>query len=131
MRKPKRQRDNPKARKVVAHPPGTDLAQVAGASHYVGSPYHKDRPGFAGVPNGRRPDASICPGDLAKERDRIEGWLRDAVRAGNTGVWDRGFPRYLWHREGDTVFEARENSPGSGCYHGYPLTDEQRVQGLS
>lgn len=129
MRKPRRQRDNPKARKVVPPPRGADLAQVAAACHYVGSVYHKDRPGFAGTPH-RRPDASLCPGGLAKRQGRIEGWLREAVRVGRTGAWDGGFPRYVWHREGDTVFEACQGPPGSGAYHGYPLEPWQHVRGL-
>ena len=36
LRKPRRRRDNPEARKVVAPPPGADLAQVAAACHYGG-----------------------------------------------------------------------------------------------
>ena len=72
----------------------------------------------------------MCPRDLADRRELVEGWLRDAVRAGKVGVWDGGFPRYVWHREGDMVFEARQGSPGSGEYHGYPLSPAQRVRGL-
>ena len=90
----------------------------------------KDRPGFAGLPCGRPPDAGIRPDHLANERDRIEGWLRDAVGAGNTGAPNGGFPLYLRHGEGDTVFEAHGNSPGSGCYHGYLPRDGQHVRGL-
>ena len=130
MRKPGHRRDDPKARKVVAPPSGMDLAQVAAVSRHVGSPHHKDRPGFAGVPNGRRPDAGIRTGDLANERDRIEGRLCDAVRAGNTGAWNKGFPRYLRHREGDTVLETRRNSPEPECNHGHPPAVGRRVQGL-
>ena len=129
MNKPSRQRGNPKARKIVAPPLGTDLACVAASCRYVGSPYHKDGPSSAGTPR-RRPDASICPSTLADKQPDIEQWLRQAVRAGQVGPWDGGFPRYVWHREGDTIFEARQGSPGSGEYHGYPLTPQQHVQGL-
>ena len=38
--------------------------------------------------------------------------------------------RQVWHREGGMVFEARQGSPGSGEYHGYPLTPTQDVRGL-
>ena len=130
MRKPRFQRDNPKARKVVAPPDGVDLARIADSCRYVGSPYHKDLPGFAGASHGRRPDASMCPRFLAERRELVECWLREAVRAGHVGAWERGFPRYVWHRVGDTVFEARQGSPGSGEYHGYPLDPRQRVRGL-
>ena len=130
MRRPTFQRANPKARRVQPPPDGIDLRQVAESCTYVGSPYHKDRPGFAGIPRGRRPSASLCPPDLANRRDLVEGWLRSAVRAGRFGAWDGGYPRYVWHREGEIVFEARQGSPGSGQYHGYPLEPEQPVQGL-
>lgn len=133
VRKPKfqRHRDNPKARKVAPPPEGIDLAQVAESCRYaVDNPYHKARPGSAGTPPRHRPDASLCPSDLVDCRERIEQWLRDAVRAGRVGAWEGGFPRYVWHREGGTVFEARQGSPGSGEYHGYPLAPWQRVQGL-
>lgn len=82
------------------------------------------------MPTGRRPGASLCLPELANSRDLIEAWLRDAVRAGRTGAWDGGYPRYVWHREGTVVFEARQGSPGSGAYHGYPLDPAQQVQGL-
>ena len=114
---------------MQAPPEGIDLEQVAESCRYDGSPYHKDRPGFAGMPR-RRPDATLCPSELADHRELIEGWLRNAVRTGRTGGWDRGYPRYVWHREGEFVFEARQGSPGSGAYHGYPLEPAQQVRGL-
>lgn len=59
MKRPRFQRNNVKARRVRMPPPGVDLAEVADSCCYVGSPYHKDRPSFAGMPHSRRPDASI------------------------------------------------------------------------
>ena len=79
MRKPRFQRHNPKARKISAPPWGVDLAEVAESCRYVGSPYHKDRPSFAGTTYRRRPDASMCPRDLADCRERVECWLREAI----------------------------------------------------
>ena len=129
VRQPAFQRANLKARRVQPPPDGIDLTHVAESCRYVGSPYHKDVPGFAGVPH-RRPTASLCPRTLAARRHRIQQWLRDAVRSGRVGAWDGGYPRYVWHREGDILFEARHGSPGSGEYHGYPLEPSQTVRGL-
>ena len=129
MKRPTFQRDNPKARKVQPPPEGIDLEQVAESCRYDGSPYHKDRPGFAGMPR-HRPDATLCPPELANRREIIQQWLQDSVRAGRVGAWDRGYPRFVWHREGEFVFEAKHNSPGSGRYHGYPLDPMQQVRGL-
>lgn len=130
MRRPSRRRDNPKARRVVPPPDGVDLVEAAESCRYVGSPYHKLGRSFAGTSGRRRPDAGICPRELNHRQDLMERWLRDAVEAGQVGAWQRGFPRYVRHREGGVVFEARQGSPGSGEYHGYPLTPEQRVRGL-
>ena len=129
VKKPRFQRDNPKVRKVRNPPPGVDLASVAESCRYVGSPYHKDVPSFAGPPS-RRPDASICPRSLANCQQVVESWLREAIQTGQVGAWDGKFPRYVWMRRDDVVYEARQGSPGSGLYHGYPLQPRQEVRGL-
>lgn len=129
MRRPRYRRGNPKARKVQPPPSGIDLAQVAESAKYVGSQYHRTIPTPAGPPRPR-PTASLCPVHLTQHPELVEQWLRDAIRSGNTGAWGRDYPRYAWHREGDVVFEAREGSPGSGEYHGYPLERHERVRGL-
>ena len=86
--------------------PGIDLNEVADRVVYVGSPEHKDVPGFAGQPRPRA-DASICPRDVS-DRETVSEWLRSAIRAGATGApWERGFPRYVWYKDGDTVYEGR------------------------
>ena len=53
-----------------------------------------------------------------------------ALTASRGEPWEEGFPKYVWHEEEGTVFEARQGAPGSGEYHGYPLQPKQRVQGL-
>ena len=130
-RRPTFRRDNPKARVVQPPPDGTRLDEVAANCRYVGSPYHKDIPSFAGTTRAPRPDASICPREFANALDQIQTWLRDAIVDGRCGGWERGFPRYVWHREADIIYEAREGSPGSGEYHGYPLEPWQIVRGLA
>lgn len=112
-------------------PPDVSLARVADSCRYVGSPYHSDIRSPGKMHRRWRPDASQCPQALTKDRDRIECWLRDAVRAGQVGAWEQGFPRYVWYRHEGIVYEARQGSPGSGEYHGYPLEPEERVRGFS
>lgn len=125
MRKPTRHRDNPKTRQIRAVPDGVYVSAVAARCRYVGSPYHT-----RGRSGHRRPDASLCPADLSGDHRRVEEWLRASVRAGRTGAWEQGFPKYVWHRQDETVFEARHGAAGSGEYHGYPLQPEQKVWGL-
>lgn len=112
-------------RRVRLVPPGTDLKVLAARVRYVGSPEHKDTPSFAGPPSPR-PDASICPRELKDDAELITRWLRAAIRAGSTGAqWNGDFPRYVWHKENDTVFEGRLTNSEAGWYKGYPLDNDE------
>lgn len=103
MKRPRFPRNNVKVRRVRQAPPEVDLAEVADSCCYVGSPYHKDRPSFAGMSHGRRPDASICPSHLATCRQLVQSWLREAIRKGQIGAWTGGYPKYAWFRDGEAV----------------------------
>ena len=127
MRRPKRRRDNPKARVVRTPPDGVSLEDIAQKVTYVSSPYHSS----AARIRRPRPDATKCPPEVSNDLERVKLWLREAIRLGRIGTWDNGFPRYVWHRVGDVIFEARQGSPGSGEYHGYPLYPDQDVRGLA
>jgi hypothetical protein len=113
MKRPQYRRNNPKHRAVGAAPGGVGIAQVAEAAVYAGSVNHKDHPSFAGNPPRPRPDASICPRNLAGMQPQIQLWLSDAIRQGHFGgLWENGFPRYVWHREQGVIFEARHIGQG-------------------
>lgn len=128
MRTPKRRR--PRVRKLMDPPPGTDLERIASQVSYVGSPEHKDRPSFAGQPRPRA-DASICDPGLAMTQDQLTEHLQTAVRNGRIGApWEGEFPRYIWCRIGEAVYEARLVNRGNGAYKGYPLEPEERPQGI-
>jgi hypothetical protein len=117
MRAPKRKR--PLLRKIGPPPEEVDRAQVAEKARYVGSPEHKDAPSFAGDPRPRA-DASICPRHLTK--DVVQGWLKQAILRGATSTfWEGDFPRYVWFKDGDVVYEGRLVNSGSGEYKGWPL----------
>ena len=121
MRSPNRKRPRKRAKSV---PPGTDLDALATRVMYVGSPEHKDATTFAGPPRPRG-DASICPREYRNEK-LITRWLRAAIRDGSTGApWEGDFPRYVWHKEHGTVFEARLVNRSDGSYKGYPLNDDE------
>jgi len=121
MRSPGRRRPQKRKRCV---PPNTDLDALAERVKYVGNPEHKDEFTFVGPPRPRG-DASICPREY-RDQEMVTGWLRAAIRAGSTGApWEGAFPRYVWHQEKDTVFEARLVNRGDGSYKGYPLHDDE------
>ena len=130
MKKASHARDNWKARRVKRPPNDECLERAANSCCYVGSPYHKNYPSSAGMPR-YRPDTSKCPVELKDQHELIECWLRNALMSGQVSPqWDGEFPRYVWHREDNTIYEARQGSPGSGEYHGYPLEPHQKVKGL-
>ena len=118
MRAPRRHR--PRLREVHVQP-GVDLDSLARRACYVGSVEHKDVVSFAGQPR-LRVDASCCPRGIAKNQKRINEWLRSALLAGATGApWEGAFPRYVWYKNEETVFEGRLVNQVTGEYKGYPL----------
>lgn len=130
MKRPERQRRKPHCRRVADPTPNVDREGLADQATYGGSPKHKDIPSFAGAVPRPRVDASICPRELTRDRGRVEGWLREAIRRGNVGSWEGPFPSPVWHREGDITYEALLTRPTSGEYHGYPLEPDEHVEGL-
>ena len=115
----------------LQRPSTVNLPAVAARVTYVGSPYHKDAPSFAGRVPRPRPDASICPRHLASRRADIQKWLADSILLGYCGaLWEGSFPRYVWHREGHVVYEARLIDSARGEYKGYPLEADEKVRGL-
>jgi len=126
MRAPQRKRPIKREFNV---PRDADLAGIAEKVSYVGSPEHKDFPSFAGQPRFRA-DASRCPRWI-KDRQVVEEWLRSAIRRGAVGApWERGFPRYVWRKENDTVFEGRLTNSVQGEYKGYPLERDEWPRGI-
>ncbi len=102
-----------------------DLTILAGQIRYVGSPEHKDSKSFAGMPKPRS-DASICPRSLACKQDQILGWLQESLRKGHCGgIWENGYPRYIWKIWDGNTYEARLTNSGSGEYKGYPIDSDQ------
>src|SRR5580692_10344049 len=117
MRAPRHKRTNPKHLAVGVAPAGVDLRTVAERVRYIGSVYHKDIPSFAGPVPRPRPDATPCPRHLAWRQADIVLWLQNSVRLGHCGaLWEGSFPRYVWHREGTVIYEARLINAHNGEY---------------
>ncbi|WP_291322839.1 hypothetical protein [Desulfonatronospira sp.] len=120
--------------RVLTSSPGTRAGrrELAAKVSYVGSPEHKDTPSFAGPQPKPRPDASICDRDLAERQEQLTEWLRAAIEQGAFGELMEGeFPRYVWCKDGDTVYEARLVNSGQGTYKGYPLLQDEWPAGLT
>lgn len=132
MNQPERRRGNDKQRAVRPGPPGVDLTQVAQRARYVGSVIHKDSPSFVGPVPRPQPSRSVCPRVLNQNQPLVQHWLQAAIAAGHFGrLWISGFPKYVWHRDGHTIYEGQLMSPyGQGHYKGYPLEPDDVVRGL-
>lgn len=105
MRATRRRR--PRYRALETPPPGIDLDGLAMRADYVGSVEHKDTPSFVARQPRPRPDASICPRELAHDPDRVVAWLRQGLRSGQVGHWEGEFPRYVWYVVDEVCYEAR------------------------
>jgi len=127
MRAPRRKR--PQIRKIGV-PEGVDLEEVAGRVMYTGSPEHKSTPSFAGHPRPRA-DASLCDPALADKQRQLTRCLRSAIKRGTVSeLWQGDFPRNVWFRDGDTVFEGRLVNAEQGHYKGYPLERDEWPDGI-
>ncbi len=53
------------------------------------------------------------------------------MRVGNIGApWEGRYPRYVWYRHGDVVYEGRLVNQELGQYKGYPIQPSEWPEGL-
>ena len=104
------------------------LGRTADRAAYCASDYHCRGAGGQ-PPRARAKPASICPRYWPEQEGTAA--LRAAIRDGHVSeVWDDEFPRYVWHRDGSVLYEARHTSGPSGTYHAYPIEDAEAPRGL-
>jgi hypothetical protein len=118
-----------KGKRVDPKPDRARLAQAASKSVYAGSDYHC--PGVGGRPlKYRAKPASICPRHWSEAEATAA--LRVAMTQGTVSeVWEDGFPRYVWHKDGDVWYEARHTRGPYGTFHAYPIELGQLPGGLA
>lgn len=91
---------------------------AAAIATYTGSPEHK-------LPHARS-DATLCPPELEGNQDELTRWLRNAIAEGKAGGFMEGaFPRYVWYRDGERLFEGRLTNQVLGEYKGYPIGPDE------
>jgi hypothetical protein len=94
-----------------------ELEAAAVAARYAPSNYHCK---IDGKLARRVKPATPCPREFSLQE--AGNALRAAIRAGRVSQhWVKGFPRQLWHREGDVWYEACTNFGTAGTYHAYPI----------
>lgn len=128
MKAPQRRR--PPRRAIGPPPVGADLRALAPQAKYVGSGEHKSYPSFAGPPRLRRDTATKCDPSFT-DPEPITAWLRAAIESGHVGgPWEGRFPRYVWSRRGETVYEGRLVNREQGECKGYGLEEGEWPAGL-
>jgi len=112
-----------KPKRVDPNPDRALLAHAASNAVYSRSPYHCL--GAEGQPIATRmKPASPCPRQWSDE-DATKT-LRIAVSRGHVSeIWEDGFPRYVWHRDGTVFYEARHTRGPLGSFHAYPIEEIQ------
>jgi hypothetical protein len=111
---------------MADHLPRDRLVQAANRAEYLRSPYHS-RPAPGENDGGpllaaRRRFASKC--DVKWVPRAATAALQRAIQDGLVSAeWRGTFPRYAWHRDGDTVYQAVLSNEELGQYHAYPLED--------
>ena len=130
MRAPRRRRKRLRHR-ATSLPLGIDLERLAQRASYVGSPEHKSGPSFAGRPVPRA-DATLCDPEFLNQQQRLTAWLKEAIRAGMICEMDESdpFPRYVWHRDQDKIYEAWLVNRELGQYKGYELQRDEWPEGV-
>jgi hypothetical protein len=124
MKKPGRTVRRPRERQLSAPLDDTRLADLASRVRYEPSPYHKTGR-VMGIVGEVRPavQSSKCPHSWQSRSQATEA-LRLGIRQGLVSdVWSGAFPKHVWYKVGDTVYEAMLTNRENGTYHAYPLSD--------
>lgn len=116
-----------------------ELVEVAGQACYVGSPEHKDRRWWGGLPSARqlprgavgRPGkqtTTICPLTEPSDRDRATVWVQAAIRSGQCRFYSSvgRFPQKVWYEADGCIWMGSLTNPGKGEYKGWPIAEEER-----
>lgn len=109
--------------------PHAERVRLAGKVCYDGSPWHKRNPGDFGFdpPSKPRPDKSLCDDAGVFSKSEAERLLKEGVLRGLVSKQRRGgFPQNIWAVSQTGVpVEAMLGNKVKGCYHGYPLMEEE------
>lgn len=130
MKAPKRRRTIPG--KIASGVNTSILKGFATRVRYIGSPEHKGSPNplLQGNQPRLRADASMCPKDIQSSAT-VTTWLRDAFNKGAVSeCGESAFPRYVWYKRDDQVFEGRLVNPELGEYKGYPIEEFEWPKGI-
>jgi hypothetical protein len=113
--------------------------QVAMAS-YVGSPEHKVKRYWGGLPKAwigpsglaqrpNRQQTTVCHRTTEAERQQACSWVRSALASGQMRYYDGDgvFPKHIWYQDdqGQYWFGFAVNQT-AGTYKGWPITESEK-----
>ena len=126
-RPPAREIKFPQKRRILRkHNTNQELEAAANAAIYAPSNYHCR---IDGKLARRVKPATPCPREFTFQQARDA--IRRAILAGNVSrKWIDGFPKHIWHKEGDVWYEACTEAGNLGTYHGYPIDASNLPAGL-
>lgn len=119
MTRPKKRNERfPNKPKVLAQQILPEMLEAAAvAAKYAPSDYHCPVNGRLAR---RIKPATPCPRSFTLQQ--AGNAMRSAIRAGRVSrQWIEGFPKHLWHKEGDVWYEACTTVGNLGTYHAYPI----------
>lgn len=112
---------------------------LAAKATYVGSPEHKVKNWWGGLPKARqlrggrvgRPGkqtTTVCPLTTKKDRDRATDWVRLAIENGQYkfSEADRNYPQMVWYEADGRIWCGRCINSEAGQYKGWPIDEEER-----
>ena len=112
---------------------------LAARVRYVGSPEHKVKRWWGGLPQARqlpggrvgrrgRQTTTVCPLTTGEDRALATEWLREAIMAGQYRFVeaDQDFPKMVWFEAGGRVWCGLCVNPTSGEYKGWPIDEDER-----
>lgn len=103
-----------------------ELEAAAKEARYAPSNYHCRIDGRLAR---RVKPATPCPRDFTLQQ--AGDAIRDAIRNRRVSrEWIDGFPRQVWHKEGNVWYAACTNAGNIGTYHAYPIDVAELPAGL-
>ena len=128
--------------KQIRQPPklsASERRKLAARAKYVGSPEHKVKRWWGGLPASRqrkggeigRPGkqtTTICPLVSDEDRKMATEWIQGAIRTGQYEFCqgDQDFPKKVWYRTDGQVWQGLVVNKAAGEYKGWPISEEER-----
>lgn len=109
------------------------------AARYVGSPEHKAKRWWGGLPTvkikqgvasrPKKQHTTICPLTASHQRDTATTWVRTALRNRQYLFrdGDKDYPKHIWHQDenGQFWFGFSINQV-QGTYKGWPVAEDEK-----